>query len=59
MTRQFQTSDLRIKLPQSVPLSVFLGDNAKHHNEIICDVVNVRIGHDLIVENKKHPFKLN
>ena len=37
----------------------FLGDEHKHHNEIICDVVNVRIGHDLRIENNKHPFKLN
>ena len=59
MTRQFQTSDLRLKLPQSGPLSVFLRDQHKHHDEIICDVVNIRIGHDLIVENNKHPFKLN
>ena len=55
MTRQFQVSSYH----KAVLCRFFLGDEHKHYNEIICDVVNVRIGHDLIVENKKHPFKIN
>ena len=61
MTRQFQTSDLRqvSSYYKAVLCRFFLGDEHKHFNEIICDVVNVRIGYDLIVENNKDPFKLN
>ena len=61
MIRQLQTSDLRqvSSFHKAVIFRFFLGYEQKHHNEIIYDVVNVRFGHDLIVINNKHSFKLN